>query len=95
MTKDRGGDERSLRQVKKMHAKQSIQDEIRDAFMYVMTSSNSMFFFLFLLLLVLGIALQYTTFHCIHSNGALATSVLANGRDVFLVRFINDKFMLN
>lgn len=79
-----------------------LQDEIRDAFMYVMTSSSKTFVFLFIFLMVLGLAiqvrsrvkdqrspssLQYTTFHCIGTNGALVTSIVANGRAVFQVRF--------
>ncbi|GMT24747.1 hypothetical protein PFISCL1PPCAC_16044, partial [Pristionchus fissidentatus] len=64
-----------------------VQDEIRDAFMYVMTSSNKTFVFLFIILMVLGLAIQYTTFHCLGTNGALVTSIVANGRDVFQVMF--------
>ncbi|GMS95914.1 hypothetical protein PENTCL1PPCAC_18089, partial [Pristionchus entomophagus] len=64
-----------------------VQDEIRDAFMYVMTSSNKSFVFLFILLMFLGLALQYTTFHCIGANGALVTQVVSNGRAVLQVMF--------
>ncbi|KAF8372604.1 bus-12, partial [Pristionchus pacificus] len=64
-----------------------VQDEIRDAFMYVMTSSSKTFVFLFIFLMVLGLAIQYTTFHCIGTNGALVTSIVANGRAVFQVMF--------
>lgn len=55
-----------------------VQDEIRDAFMYLMTSASSLFVFCFLCLMVLGLVLNYAMFMCTAVNSALTTCILGN-----------------
>jgi solute carrier family 35 protein len=55
-----------------------VQDEIRDAFMYLMTSASTLFIFCFLLLMVLGMVLNYAMFMCTAINSALTTSIIGN-----------------
>ena len=57
-----------------------IQDEIRDAFMYMMTSAHPLFTFVFVVLLLSALPLQFATFLCIEMNGALNTQVISNVR---------------
>nr|CDJ88261.1 Drug/Metabolite transporter superfamily [Haemonchus contortus]CDJ97949.1 UDP-sugar transporter-like protein [Haemonchus contortus] len=62
-----------------------VQDEIRDAFMYMMTSAHPLFASVFAILLVAGILLQFSTFVCIEHNGALNTQIISNIRAAFQV----------
>ncbi|CAJ0604108.1 unnamed protein product [Cylicocyclus nassatus] len=62
-----------------------VQDEIRDAFMYMMTSAHPLFGGAFAILLISGIFLQYTMFSCIEQNGALTTQILSNVRAAFQI----------
>ncbi|CAJ0932629.1 unnamed protein product, partial [Mesorhabditis belari] len=57
-----------------------IQDEVRDAFMYMMTSANGLFTCLLLILLISGLFLNFTMMHCISTNGALTTAITSNIR---------------
>ncbi|KAJ1358957.1 hypothetical protein KIN20_017543 [Parelaphostrongylus tenuis] len=56
------------------------RDEIRDAFMYMLTSAHPWFGGVFAILLLSGILIQYVTFLCIEHNGALRTQILSNIR---------------
>ncbi|PIO62287.1 hypothetical protein TELCIR_16163, partial [Teladorsagia circumcincta] len=62
-----------------------VQDEIRDAFMYMMTSAHPLFSSVFVVLLLSGILLQFATFVCIEHNGALNTQILSNIRAAFQI----------
>ncbi|KHJ85968.1 hypothetical protein OESDEN_14295 [Oesophagostomum dentatum] len=62
-----------------------VQDEIRDAFMYMMTSAHPLFGGAFAVLLISGILLQYAMFSCIEHNGALTTQILSNVRAAFQI----------
>ncbi|KAK5972378.1 hypothetical protein GCK32_001422 [Trichostrongylus colubriformis] len=62
-----------------------VQDEIRDAFMYMMTSAHPLFASVFAVLLLSGILLQFATFVCIEHNGALNTQILSNIRAAFQI----------
>ncbi|RCN50459.1 hypothetical protein ANCCAN_03482 [Ancylostoma caninum] len=62
-----------------------VQDEIRDAFMYMMTSAHPLFGASFAVLLVSSIFFQYATFACIEQNGALTTQILSNVRAAFQI----------
>uniref|UniRef100_A0A1I7WMQ4 TPT domain-containing protein n=1 Tax=Heterorhabditis bacteriophora TaxID=37862 RepID=A0A1I7WMQ4_HETBA len=57
-----------------------VQDEIRDAFMYMMTSAHPLFTGVFIILLLSGIIFQYATFLCLEHNGALNTQLISNVR---------------
>ncbi|KAK6747783.1 hypothetical protein RB195_000774 [Necator americanus] len=61
------------------------QDEIRDAFMYMMTSAHPLFGGAFAVLLISSIFLQYATFSCIEQNGALNTQIISNVRAAFQI----------
>ncbi|VDP60538.1 unnamed protein product [Heligmosomoides polygyrus] len=56
------------------------RDEIRDAFMYMMTSAHPLFSAAFVVLLFAGMLFQLSMFICIEHNGALNTQILSNIR---------------
>ncbi|KJH51041.1 hypothetical protein DICVIV_02802 [Dictyocaulus viviparus] len=62
-----------------------VQDEIRDAFMYMLTSAHPLFGGVFAVLLLSGILIQFATFVCIEQNGALKTQILSNIRASFQI----------
>ncbi|WKY03661.1 hypothetical protein Q1695_004985 [Nippostrongylus brasiliensis] len=69
-----------------------VQDEIRDAFMYMMTSAHPLFTGAFAMLMFAGILFQYSMFVCIEHNGALNTQILSNIRaavQVFFAYFLS------
>ncbi|VDM55969.1 unnamed protein product [Angiostrongylus costaricensis] len=57
-----------------------VQDEIRDAFMYMLTSAHPSFGGVLAILLLSGILIQFVTFLCLEHNGALRTQILSNIR---------------
>lgn len=69
-----------------------VQDEIRDAFMYMMTSAHPLFSAAFVVLLFAGMLFQLSMFICIEHNGALNTQILSNIRaavQIFFAYFLS------
>ncbi|KAK5972379.1 hypothetical protein GCK32_001423 [Trichostrongylus colubriformis] len=62
-----------------------VQDEIRDGFMYMMTTSHPLFASAFAVLLLSGVLLQFATFVCIEHHGALNTQIISNIRVTFQI----------
>uniref|UniRef100_A0A0K0DQQ0 TPT domain-containing protein n=1 Tax=Angiostrongylus cantonensis TaxID=6313 RepID=A0A0K0DQQ0_ANGCA len=68
------------------------QDEIRDAFMFMLTSAHPWFGGVFAVLLLSGILIQFVTFLCLEHNGALRTQILSNIRaavQIFIAYFLS------
>ncbi|KAE9421499.1 hypothetical protein Angca_004779, partial [Angiostrongylus cantonensis] len=69
-----------------------VQDEIRDAFMFMLTSAHPWFGGVFAVLLLSGILIQFVTFLCLEHNGALRTQILSNIRaavQIFIAYFLS------
>ncbi|CAI4229556.1 unnamed protein product [Auanema sp. JU1783] len=62
-----------------------VQDEIRDSFMFMMTSAHPLFSGVFLILLFSSLPLHYATFYTIQHLGALNTQVISNIRAAFQI----------
>ncbi|PAV91714.1 hypothetical protein WR25_23168 isoform F [Diploscapter pachys] len=68
-----------------------VQDEIRDAFMYMLTTAHPLFVFVFIVLVIASILFQYFAFHCIATNGALHTQIVSNIKaSIQVVRMLAD-----
>ncbi|PAV74655.1 hypothetical protein WR25_25652 [Diploscapter pachys] len=65
-----------------------VQDEIRDAFMYMLTTAHPLFVFVFIVLVIASILFQYFAFHCIATNGALHTQIVSNIRASIQIRVV-------
>ncbi|CAI5447085.1 unnamed protein product [Caenorhabditis angaria] len=60
-----------------------VQDEIRDAFMYIITAAHPLFIVVFLINLLAGIIFHFTIFKCLEHNGAVKLQIFSNIRCVF------------
>ncbi|KAE9554561.1 hypothetical protein FO519_002200 [Halicephalobus sp. NKZ332] len=55
-----------------------VQDEIRDAFMYLITSMTMLFIFCFLALISLGVFFHIAIFYCVTQTNSLHASIIHN-----------------
>ncbi|CAD6195144.1 unnamed protein product [Caenorhabditis auriculariae] len=60
-----------------------VQDEIRDAFMYMITAAHPTFGGVFALLLIAGIIFQWSLFYCLEKTSALDLQIVSNVRAAF------------
>uniref|UniRef100_A0A8R1HY32 Uncharacterized protein n=1 Tax=Caenorhabditis japonica TaxID=281687 RepID=A0A8R1HY32_CAEJA len=59
-----------------------IRDELRDAFMYMITAAHPLFIIVFIISMIAGIILQFSAFSCLEKNGALNIQIVSNVRAV-------------
>ncbi|CAI2351455.1 unnamed protein product [Caenorhabditis sp. 36 PRJEB53466] len=58
------------------------RDELRDAFMYMITSAHPLFIIVFIISMIAGVIFHFTAFSCLEKNGALNMQIVSNVRAV-------------
>ncbi|CAB3409987.1 unnamed protein product [Caenorhabditis bovis] len=69
-----------------------VQDEIRDAFMYLITAAHPLFIVYFIITLIASIAFHWATFACLEKNGALNMQIVSNVRaslEIFIAYYLS------
>ncbi|CAJ76931.1 uncharacterized protein CELE_JC8.12 [Caenorhabditis elegans] len=59
-----------------------VRDELRDAFMYMITSAHPLFIIVFAVSMFAGVLFHFTTFSCLEKNGPLNMQIVSNVRAV-------------
>ncbi|PIC35031.1 hypothetical protein B9Z55_014512 [Caenorhabditis nigoni] len=61
---------------------QTYNDELRDAFMYMITSAHPLFIIVFAISMLSGVLFHFTAFSCLEKNGSLNMQIVSNIRAV-------------
>ncbi|EFO91743.1 hypothetical protein CRE_10283 [Caenorhabditis remanei] len=59
-----------------------VRDELRDAFMYMITSAHPLFIIVFAISMLSGVLFHFTAFSCLEKNGSLNMQIVSNIRAV-------------